>query len=118
MTRPKLTERERLQIVYDYQNRRTERRRRERAASGGFLYFIRRGRFVKIGHTGYVEGRLASLQTASPLPLTLLVAFSGCSDQDERDAHLHFKEYRERGEWFRLEGRLAKAMAPYIAETP
>lgn len=69
------------------------------------VYFIRSGEFVKIGVARSVQRRLASLQTASPLPLEMLGILKFVSDSDayraERRLHLCFHSDRSNGEWFR-----------------
>lgn len=67
------------------------------------IYFIRQGKFVKIGHAVNVKGRLADVQTASPLPVVLLgVINTNHSHRLEGILHHKFREYHQRGEWYRL----------------
>lgn len=66
----------------------------------GFVYFVRAGDFIKIGFAVDVQRRIASLQTGSPMPLTLLATTPGTLDS-ERAYHKRFDELWERGEWFR-----------------
>ncbi len=61
---------------------------------------------VKIGFSEGHKTRLASLQNASPDALKLIGVVPG-SVQLERKMHARFKAYREKGEWFRIEGTLA-----------
>jgi hypothetical protein len=69
------------------------------------VYFMRCGRFVKIGYSAEPARRLAIVQCYNPLPV-VLVATIPCSHKNvamalERDLHQRFGEYRTRGEWFR-----------------
>jgi hypothetical protein len=73
------------------------------------LYVVeapRAGR-VKIGISMDPERRRRDLQAASPESLTLVATMDG-SYADEMVLHERFAEYREHGEWFRLEGALAE----------
>ncbi len=65
------------------------------------IYFIQCGKNgpIKIGYTGNVEGRLASMQTSCPYELKLLWSIKGDTD-DEQDLHEEWKHERIRGEWF------------------
>jgi len=65
------------------------------------IYFIRCNEFVKIGFTYDIDARLETLQRSSPYKLELLLAVPG-SAYDEQILHTRFREFRERGEWFRL----------------
>lgn len=84
----------------------------------GVVYFIRNGvrDRVKIGFSEGHEGRLRSLQGASADKLTLLGVVSGTRKTEMR-MHKRFKEYRERGEWFRVEGTLAKFLRATFPKT-
>ena len=75
----------------------------------GAVYFIRNGARdrVKIGFSEGHEGRFRALQSASSDVLTLLGTVPGTM-KTERRIHRKFAEYRERGEWFRVEGELAR----------
>jgi len=72
----------------------------------GFVYFMRMNDVVKIGFSSDVGKRLNSIQTACPGPADVIKVIPG-SDQTERYFHAHFANYRQQGEWFRLEGALA-----------
>lgn len=57
---------------------------------------------VKIGFTaGDVEERRRALQTGCPHELVVELTFAG-TVEDERRAHLHYRERRTIGEWFQL----------------
>ncbi|MFE4263438.1 GIY-YIG nuclease family protein [Streptomyces sp. NPDC056883] len=59
---------------------------------------------VKIGFTGDdATKRLRSLQTGSPVPLTVLAEFAG-TKQLEAKLHRHFAGRRLHGEWFDFTG--------------
>lgn len=75
----------------------------------GVVYFIRNGSRdrVKIGFSEGHEGRFRSLQAASADKLTLLGTIPG-TRKTEMKMHKKFAEHRERGEWFRVEGALAR----------
>lgn len=63
------------------------------------VYVVRLERWVKIGTSMSLRGRLAELQNACPLPLRLIVAFPG-SYGTERALHRRFQSQRTKGEWF------------------
>lgn len=54
---------------------------------------------AKIGVTRNLAARLKSLQTGSPVPLSVLWWHPGSYDLEEK-VHAAFKEYRLEGEWF------------------
>ncbi|MFH8581595.1 GIY-YIG nuclease family protein [Streptomyces zaomyceticus] len=56
---------------------------------------------VKIGKANNPAGRLASLQTGNPTPLTVMCAHEG-GHPLENHLHTVFAPYRVRGEWFDL----------------
>lgn len=66
--------------------------------TSGFVYFIRRGRTVKIGYAHDPISRMRHLQTANSHALILLGAIGG-SYQDEKAIRLELREHRLRGEW-------------------
>ncbi len=74
----------------------------------GVVYFVKNGvrDRVKIGFSAGHKQRLSSLQNASPDALTLIGTLPG-NVKLERKMHAKFKAYREKGEWFRIEGTLA-----------
>lgn len=75
----------------------------------GVVYFVKNGvrDRIKIGFSAGHKQRLSSLQNASPDALTLIGTLPG-NVKLERKMHAQFKAYREKGEWFRIEGTLAK----------
>jgi hypothetical protein len=87
----------------------------------GVVYFVRNGvrDRVKIGFSQGHKQRLSSLQNASPDALTLIGTLPG-NVKLERKMHAQFKAYREKGEWFRIEGSLLaflKATFPKFKRT-
>jgi hypothetical protein len=76
-------------------------------------YFVRCGGFVKIGIAWNVRHRLCGLQVGNPEPLELLGELTG---DHEIELHGLFREYRHRGEWFRLEGTLAEYLGKSNSE--
>lgn len=60
--------------------------------------------FIKIGSSNSVPGRLRNLQTSSPFPYRLLATISAGEDV-EKAIHAALQDERERGEWFRYEGK-------------
>lgn len=65
------------------------------------IYFIRADvvGYIKIGHAGDPAARLADLQTASPVPLSLIQTAPG-GREEEADLHCRFAGARLHGEWF------------------
>lgn len=74
----------------------------------GVVYFVKNGARdrVKIGFSEGHQKRIASLQGASADRLMLIGTVSGTRKTEIR-MHKRFRAYRERGEWFRVEGALA-----------
>jgi hypothetical protein len=78
------------------------------------VYFVADGiGHVKIGVATSVESRLAGLQGANALPLTLLAYTPGGADL-ERELHQRFREHHVRGEWFRLVSEIEDHIAGVI----
>jgi DNA-binding XRE family transcriptional regulator len=63
------------------------------------LYFIKNGRYVKIGHTNNIKLRLSDLQVANPERLSVIGLIEG-SRNDEAELHNKFKHLSAGGEWF------------------
>lgn len=77
------------------------------------IYFVRSGEFVKIGRCRCgVKQRISKLQVGNPIELELIGLADGGSD-DERGWHGRFDKLRVRGEWFRLDERLLRAIEPH-----
>jgi hypothetical protein len=75
----------------------------EPAESKVFVYLIEANSFYKIGIATDVTKRLASLQTSSPHQMKVLKSWeSAFAQKAERYLHRHFKDCRQKGEWFRL----------------
>lgn len=64
------------------------------------VYFIRCGRFVKIGTSENATARMSNLQSANPTKLELLAELTG-GPKLEKWFHAHFREHRAGREWFR-----------------
>lgn len=65
------------------------------------IYFIQAGEngLIKIGYSHSPEQRLAKLQTASPVPLKILITVDGDMGFEAR-LHRKFADFRAEGEWF------------------
>lgn len=83
----------------------------------GFIYFLQNGRrkIIKIGFTRDHGGRFTSLQMANPDELKVLATIRG-TRLLEAELHKRFAKFNVRGEWFRLDGELAKYVAGLTAE--
>lgn len=72
------------------------------------VYFIRTGKFVKIGYTANAESgkrRLEQIQSANPLPVNMVMLLDG-SHERESDLHARFIHLHKQGEWFHYEDEL------------
>jgi len=67
--------------------------------------------YVKIGKSRDPVSRINNLQTSSPTELRTLFILEG---DREREMHTLFAEYRIRGEWFRVEGRLKQFIIEHL----
>lgn len=63
------------------------------------VYFLRCGKYVKIGLTKNVHRRVGQLQSANPRNLELLLAVRGNAAY-ETFLHAFYHKWRVRGEWF------------------
>jgi hypothetical protein len=85
----------------------------------GYVYFVRMGAAVKIGHTMDIASRLKTIKTSCPDQVHLMGFVPG-SREIELDFHRRFKQHREHGEWFAIQGSLATFLndCPPPAEIP
>jgi len=85
---------------------------RPKKGAEGKVYFIRaNGKgAVKIGYATDIKARLKSLQTSHRHKLAVVGVMAG-TQQDERDFHKRFKQYRLSGEWFDCKGDLLDFLA-------
>lgn len=56
---------------------------------------------IKIGYGRDIRKRCMALQTGNHEALEMVVYFPGEGARLERELHLRFEKYRDRGEWFR-----------------
>jgi hypothetical protein len=75
------------------------------SAKSGYVYMIRNGFFIKIGHSHDPAERVRSINTASPDGCELLFWFRG-SQKLERQIHKEFAACHYKKEWFFLCGKL------------
>jgi len=66
------------------------------------IYLLRANDRIKIGYAEDVAARVKTLQTGSPVPLTLLAAFPG-DRATEAALHRRYAHLRVAGEWFRAD---------------
>ncbi len=66
----------------------------------GYVYFVKRNDFIKIGSSISPEGRIKGLQTGFPEPLEVLAVVPD-TVIGEMEAHRKFAHLRTTGEWFR-----------------
>lgn len=74
-------------------------------AQSGYIYMLRSGYFIKIGHSQDPADRLKTINTSTPDGCDLLFCFPG-SIAFERKIHKAFSACHHRGEWFFLCGKL------------
>lgn len=72
------------------------------AAQFGWVYFLRAGDLIKIGHSREPKARMLTLRGASPVGLDLLHIEPGPVSK-ERALHRRFNRLRSHGEWFRAD---------------
>ncbi len=72
-----------------------------------FVYFIRNGNTVKIGHSHSPHKRMAAMRTANHAKLEMLAITDG-GTMRERVLHKKFTKFRLSGEWFTLAPEIAK----------
>jgi hypothetical protein len=82
---------------------------------GKHVYLLRDGDLVKIGYASSINRRISHLQTSSPRSLTLLGVVRG-GRKTEQMLHRKFRDYRVRGEWFRIEAELAAFIEELLNE--
>src|ERR1700720_4567825 len=76
------------------------------------VYFIRCGKFVKIGIASDPELRMLNMRNANPYPLSLVGTMEGGAAL-ETDLHNAFSAYHHSGEWFLIQGKLAKYLRSF-----
>lgn len=85
------------------------KRAAERAYINEQVYFLAGGGLIKIGYSSNLDGRLADLRKASPVPLELAAVTRG-DVLFEKWLHARFAEGRTHGEWFRPIEELVRAI--------
>jgi hypothetical protein len=83
--------------------------KRERRERKGDLYFVRVGRFLKIGRTTNIGARMRMIQCHAPTPPEL-VGMIAKGGWQEADWHQDFRHLRSNGEWFRITPELKAAV--------
>lgn len=64
------------------------------------VYFVQASNgLIKIGSTKYISDRFATLQSHSPIPVTLLATIPGYRTEKFM-IHARFAAHRQHGEWF------------------
>ena len=71
----------------------------------GYVYVLKSGYFIKIGHSTDPKERVRNITTSTPGPCKMLFCFQG-GPQVERALHAEFAACHYRGEWFFLCGKL------------
>lgn len=66
-----------------------------------YVYFLAHKDLVKIGYSADIKHRVRSIQTMSPVPLTLLGFIPG-DKRIEQNIHRRFAHLWSHGEWFKL----------------
>ena len=84
---------------------------------GTWLYFIRCGRFVKIGFSKNPEERLRDMRTYTPFEVILVGSVPGCRDA-ERALHAMLHRQHHRLEWFRSTPAVEAMIASLISNPP
>ena len=82
------------------------------------IYFMRCGRFIKIGYSLEPSQRCATIQSCNPVPVVLVGV--ECVSQvswfrREQDLHAQFAALHVRGEWFRAEEPLLSYVRTHAA---
>ncbi len=70
------------------------------------LYFLRCEKFIKVGWGASVHNRLASIRTNCPFDIDIehfVATTRFAAHASEAYLHIHLKDRRIRGEWFRIE---------------
>jgi hypothetical protein len=92
--------------------------RREREERKGDLYFVRVGRFLKIGRTRNMTSRMRMIRCHAPTPPELVGVIKGAGSQEEL-WHSRFAHLRSNREWFKITLELKVAVdAALIAASP
>lgn len=93
------------------------KRLRRKPSGTPTIYFIatQDRQAIKIGYSGNVADRLATLQTGSPIPLVLVATMPGTQTQEQR---LHAQFDRINGEWFRPTSKLIRYIVDHAETTP
>lgn len=86
-----------------------------------FIYFLRAGPFVKIGHSKTWKTRRAQMQVGSPHDIVPILVLIGTSSL-ERTLHAKFRADHYRGEWFHMSERISafvrERKADCVANSP
>lgn len=79
-----------------------------------YVYFLKTGSFVKIGFSKNPVYRSGEMATAFSQDIDWLLAFRG-SRAIEKQLHVRFAAYHQKGEWFRFGEPLERAILRFVA---
>lgn len=86
-------------------------------SDGRRIYFVRCGKFIKIGTSSDPAYRLDALSTASPYELTLIGHIPG-SMVAELALHDLLRRHHVKGEWFRANAALMRVVNDLLSKPP
>jgi hypothetical protein len=109
--------RRRFKEWLDLRERRATEKISEQTATIYIIEAPGMGRY-KVGFTGDIRRRFASLQVGSPIPLAVIATFPG-NVADEREIHRKYAAFSAHGEWFDLtQEQVAEIITEYGNQTP
>lgn len=94
-----------------------KRRNQRLSEKNGFIYLMvdNRNGYIKIGYSKNPKKREKTLQSEVP-DITMIFAKNNCSIMDERKLHDLFKDFRIRGEWFKLNKNDINKIKAYLTD--
>jgi len=79
------------------------------------VYFIRAGKYYKIGITTNLNARIRSIMTGNPENIEIIIVKeSNQHKYHEKELHEKFRHKCKRGEWFSLDGSDVKYATDYL----
>lgn len=79
----------------------------------GFVYFLKTGRTVKIGFSRDPFSRVRGMSTSLADNVNWMFALKGTRAQ-EKQLHVRFAAYHQKGEWFRMGEPLERAIRRFL----
>jgi len=86
-----------------------DRKRLSELSNYGYVYFVERAGYVKVGYTQDIHSRMGAFQANSPFDFQLIGAIRSDEYKTlEKSIHKRLAAYHKKGEWYDIDTQTAK----------